>query len=234
MPSRTVRCTRSRSRSYDAGARPRDARRCTARRGTYVRALVRDLGELAGCGAYCDELRREASGPLEVAHAASLGALENNPTGGLWALSPAAALMHLPARELEASPSRRPCATDARSPRAGRGRARRAASPMAGSSASPSRSTTARPEGRPGAQRVRIVRDPAAPSSEPGARRAVALGTFDGVHMGHRALIAEVVGASARARRARERRDLRPDAARGAATERRPAAALDARASERR
>ena len=28
---------------------------------------------------------------------------------------------------------------------------------------------------------------------EPGARRAVALGTFDGVHMGHRALIAEVV-----------------------------------------
>ena len=32
-----------------------------------------------------------ASGPLEVAHAASLGAVENNPTGGLWALSPAAA-----------------------------------------------------------------------------------------------------------------------------------------------
>jgi riboflavin kinase/FMN adenylyltransferase len=28
---------------------------------------------------------------------------------------------------------------------------------------------------------------------EPGGRRAVALGTFDGVHMGHRALIAEVV-----------------------------------------
>ncbi len=72
-------------------------------KGTYVRALVRDLGELAGCGAYCDELRREASGPLEVAHAASLGAVENNPTGGLWALSPAAAVMHLPARELDPS-----------------------------------------------------------------------------------------------------------------------------------
>jgi tRNA U55 pseudouridine synthase TruB len=68
-----------------------------------VRALVRDLGELAGCGAYCDELRREASGPLEVAHAASLGAVENNPTGGLWALTPAAAVMHLPARELDPS-----------------------------------------------------------------------------------------------------------------------------------
>lgn len=72
-------------------------------KGTYVRALVRDLGELAGCGAYCDELRREASGPLEVAHAASLGAVENNPTGGVWALSPAAAVMHLPTRELDAS-----------------------------------------------------------------------------------------------------------------------------------
>jgi tRNA pseudouridine55 synthase len=72
-------------------------------KGTYVRALVRDLGELAGCGAYCDELRREASGPLEVAHAASLGAVENNPTGGLWALTPAAAVMHLPARELDPS-----------------------------------------------------------------------------------------------------------------------------------
>jgi riboflavin kinase / FMN adenylyltransferase len=38
---------------------------------------------------------------------------------------------------------------------------------------------------------VRIVRDIA--ELEPGSRRAVALGTFDGVHVGHRALIAEVV-----------------------------------------
>jgi riboflavin kinase / FMN adenylyltransferase len=40
---------------------------------------------------------------------------------------------------------------------------------------------------------VRIVRDLEGPEHEPGVRRAVALGTFDGVHMGHRALIAEVV-----------------------------------------
>jgi riboflavin kinase/FMN adenylyltransferase len=40
---------------------------------------------------------------------------------------------------------------------------------------------------------VRVVRDLGASELEPGVRRAVALGTFDGVHMGHRALIAEVV-----------------------------------------
>jgi riboflavin kinase / FMN adenylyltransferase len=38
---------------------------------------------------------------------------------------------------------------------------------------------------------VRIVRDLA--GLEPGSGRAVALGTFDGVHVGHRALISEVV-----------------------------------------
>jgi riboflavin kinase/FMN adenylyltransferase len=40
---------------------------------------------------------------------------------------------------------------------------------------------------------VRIVRDLGGSELDPGARRAVALGTFDGVHMGHRALISEVV-----------------------------------------
>lgn len=41
---------------------------------------------------------------------------------------------------------------------------------------------------------MRIVRDAdAAGLEQPGVRRAVALGTFDGVHMGHRALISEVV-----------------------------------------
>jgi tRNA pseudouridine55 synthase len=69
-------------------------------KGTYVRALVRDLGELAGCGAYCDALRRTASGPLEIASAGDLSAIEADPTDGPWALSPAAAVVHLPARDL--------------------------------------------------------------------------------------------------------------------------------------
>ena len=38
---------------------------------------------------------------------------------------------------------------------------------------------------------MRIVRD--LDELEPGTRRAIALGTFDGVHLGHRALISEVV-----------------------------------------
>ena len=83
---------RVRARGATTQARGRATLTVHCSKGTYVRALVRDLGELAGCGAYCDELRREASGPLEVAHAGSLERLENNPTGGLWALSPATAL----------------------------------------------------------------------------------------------------------------------------------------------
>jgi tRNA pseudouridine55 synthase len=100
MPTRTVTVYAFTLEGYDEEV-GRATLTVHCSKGTYVRALVRDLGELAGCGAYCDELRREASGPLEVAHAASLGAVENNPTGGLWALSPAAAVMHLPTRELD-------------------------------------------------------------------------------------------------------------------------------------
>jgi tRNA pseudouridine55 synthase len=72
-------------------------------KGTYVRALVRDLGELAGCGAYCEELRRTGSGPLAVGAAATLDELERDPLGGGWAISPADALAHLPVRELDAA-----------------------------------------------------------------------------------------------------------------------------------
>jgi tRNA pseudouridine55 synthase len=70
-------------------------------KGTYVRSLVRDLGELAGCGAYCEALRRTASGPLTLDGAATLADLDDAPTAGPWALVPAAAVAHLPARELD-------------------------------------------------------------------------------------------------------------------------------------
>jgi tRNA pseudouridine55 synthase len=40
--------------------------------GTYVRALARDMGELLGCGAAAESIRREGSGGLSVANACSL------------------------------------------------------------------------------------------------------------------------------------------------------------------
>jgi tRNA pseudouridine55 synthase len=100
MPTRSVRVDEFALEEYDeAAGRATLSVHCS--KGTYVRALVRDLGELAGCGAYCEALRRTASGPLEITDAADLASIEADPTGGLWALSPAAALAHLPARELD-------------------------------------------------------------------------------------------------------------------------------------
>jgi tRNA pseudouridine55 synthase len=69
-------------------------------KGTYVRSLVRDLGEALGCGAYCSELRRTAIGHLEVAHAGALDDVARDPLAGDWRMSCADALAHLPAREL--------------------------------------------------------------------------------------------------------------------------------------
>lgn len=44
-------------------------------KGTYVRTLAQDLGELLGCGAHLSGLRRTASGPLRVEQAVTLEAL---------------------------------------------------------------------------------------------------------------------------------------------------------------
>ena len=69
-------------------------------KGTYVRSLVRDLGEALGCGAYCSELRRTAIGHLDVAHSGLLADVARDPLAGGWRMSCADALAHLPAREL--------------------------------------------------------------------------------------------------------------------------------------
>jgi tRNA pseudouridine55 synthase len=69
-------------------------------KGTYVRSLVRDLGEALGCGAYCSELRRTAIGHLDVARAGALADVARDPLAGGWRMSCADALAHLPAREL--------------------------------------------------------------------------------------------------------------------------------------
>lgn len=67
----------------------------TVGRGTYVRAIARDLGEHLGTGAHCTALRRTATGGFDVAraiapHDASAAAL----------MPPAAVVPHLPRREL--------------------------------------------------------------------------------------------------------------------------------------
>ena len=48
--------------------------RCS--KGTYIRTLAEDLGETLGCGAHLAALRRTRSGPLSVADAVTLEALE--------------------------------------------------------------------------------------------------------------------------------------------------------------
>jgi tRNA pseudouridine55 synthase len=45
-------------------------------KGTYIRTLAQDLGELLGCGAHLSALRRTGSGALFVDHAVSLSQLE--------------------------------------------------------------------------------------------------------------------------------------------------------------
>jgi tRNA pseudouridine55 synthase len=73
--------------------------RVACSRGTYVRTLADDMGEILGCGGALKELRRIASGPFEIStsvtlekleEAAQLGALET------LSVSPYAALSHLP------------------------------------------------------------------------------------------------------------------------------------------
>lgn len=49
--------------------------RCS--KGTYVRTLAEDIGEILGCGAHLSALRRTVSGPFELEHAVTLPDLEH-------------------------------------------------------------------------------------------------------------------------------------------------------------
>lgn len=57
-------------------------------KGLYVRTLAEDLGEVLGCGAHLQALRREAVGPFNLAVAPALSALEavDEPTRESWLL----------------------------------------------------------------------------------------------------------------------------------------------------
>lgn len=67
-------------------------------RGTYVRTLAADLGELLGCGAHLSSLRRLRSGPFNETQAISLESLQELHAGGqvpAILITPYQALSHL-------------------------------------------------------------------------------------------------------------------------------------------
>ncbi|HEX2635793.1 MAG TPA: tRNA pseudouridine(55) synthase TruB [Gemmatimonadales bacterium] len=77
-------------------APPELAFRVTVSAGTYVRALVRDLGARLGVGAHLTALRREAVGALRIEDAVPLERVDASALR-----PPGAALGHLPTRELD-------------------------------------------------------------------------------------------------------------------------------------
>jgi tRNA pseudouridine55 synthase len=73
--------------------------RVVCSRGTYVRTLADNLGDMLGCGGALKELRRIASGPFEISSSVSLEGLEEAAQQGVLEslfVSPYAALSHLP------------------------------------------------------------------------------------------------------------------------------------------
>ncbi len=53
-------------------------------RGTYIRSLAHDLGELLGCGAHLSELIRLSYGPFDIKDALSLAQLEDAVINNVW------------------------------------------------------------------------------------------------------------------------------------------------------
>ena len=81
--------------------------RCS--KGTYVRSLIRDIGQAIGCGAHLSALRRTASAPFSLAAAITLEDLEGLSAEEVRALLLPAdqALMHLPEVRLDPLQSQR-------------------------------------------------------------------------------------------------------------------------------
>ena len=103
IPEREVTVFELRLEAFDP-PRAKFVMRCS--KGTYVRAIARDLGEALGCGGSVDELRRLAVGPFRVEEAVRLDrATEDDLKRAL--LPPDAGLAALPAVVLEPGEARR-------------------------------------------------------------------------------------------------------------------------------
>lgn len=80
-------------------------------KGSYIRSLVRDIGQALGCGAHLSALRRTYSAPFRLADAVSLDTLDGlDPEQARALLQPAdTALAHLPEIRLEPQQAVRLC-----------------------------------------------------------------------------------------------------------------------------
>jgi tRNA pseudouridine55 synthase len=77
-------------------------------KGTYIRALARDLGQALGCGAHLDALRRTAVGTFLIEDASPLGELEADPAIAISRLVlPERAVADWPAIDLSEAEVRR-------------------------------------------------------------------------------------------------------------------------------
>jgi tRNA pseudouridine55 synthase len=84
--------------------------------GTYVRALIHDLGQALGCGAHLAGLARLASGGFRLEDSVTLDTFAQAAVKGRWTdlLHPVdAALAHFPALHLDAEAAQRLCAGQA-------------------------------------------------------------------------------------------------------------------------
>ncbi|MEO5511582.1 MAG: tRNA pseudouridine(55) synthase TruB [Longimicrobiales bacterium] len=73
----------------------------TCSSGTYIRALARDIGDALGTGAHLTVLRRTRVGAHDVAHAVPLDQLDDAGLVAQRALSPLAAVAHMPCIEID-------------------------------------------------------------------------------------------------------------------------------------
>jgi tRNA pseudouridine55 synthase len=79
-------------------------------RGTYIRSIAHDLGQMLGCGAHLAGLERTAIGPFRIGEAATMEQVESALAGGTWPamLRPAGdALITLPQLTFSAGEERR-------------------------------------------------------------------------------------------------------------------------------
>lgn len=79
--------------------------RCS--KGTYVRTLAEDLGEMLGCGAHLSALRRTGVGGLDLAQAVTLEALQADADPARWLQPVDALLSSFPAVHLDAALAQR-------------------------------------------------------------------------------------------------------------------------------